>query len=116
VLLSLTPTKANSPMLRTLVAWSQWICLCTLVGTIIFNAESISAEMTLELQTREPAGVDRAGAVISGGVPLPEGRFPAEQTFSVETPAGKPLPCQIHPLVIDLITRCVGSSLTFRMM
>ncbi len=61
----------------------------------------------------EPAGIARDAAPISGGLPLPAGRFAKDQPFAVfrldgEQPAerqadtsARELPCQVVPLVVE---------------
>ena len=53
------------------------------------------------LTLREPAGVARKSEPISGGVPLPKGRFRADQPFALVRADGTELPCQVSPLVIE---------------
>lgn len=81
-----------------------------------------AAEFAVPFMVEEPAGVARQAAPISGGLPLPAGRFAKDQPFAVFRLAGAPsaqrpggdqapgpaaptsareLPCQVLPLVVE---------------
>ncbi len=58
-------------------------------------------EFRVELTVREDAGIDRQREPISGGVPLPAGRFARRQEFVLERADGSEVPCQVSPLVVE---------------
>ncbi len=62
---------------------------------------AVAGEFEVKLQVKESAGVARKAEPISGGVPLPRGRFKKGQAFALSGPGGREVPCQVTPLVVD---------------
>ncbi|MBM4018833.1 MAG: hypothetical protein FJ288_10970 [Planctomycetes bacterium] len=58
-------------------------------------------DFSVPLGVQEPAGVARQGAPMSGGVPLPRGKFPRDQAFWLAAADGREVPCQASPLVAE---------------
>ncbi len=65
------------------------------------GSQAWADEFQLPLSVTEPAGLARTAEPVSGGVPLPPGRFRGGQGFSLFSCEGKELPVQITPLVVD---------------
>jgi len=74
-----------------------WI-ISTLTALV---AASTAAALEVPLTVAEPAGVARTAEPVSGGIPLPWGQFKQDQAFSLTDAAGKEVPCQALPLVVD---------------
>ncbi len=60
-----------------------------------------AAPLEVSLTVTEPAGQARKAEPISGGIPLPKGRFREDQPFALIGPGGREVPCQTAPLVTD---------------
>jgi len=72
-----------------------------LAGVLACAAGSAAAGFELPLTAEESAGVARPAEAISGGVPLPAGRFKPDQPFALFLADGTELPVQVGPLVTD---------------
>jgi hypothetical protein len=85
--------------MRTLVLVAATLVLgCCVVGPAV---AAPAAGFEVPLSVTESAGVERLAAPISGGVPLPRGRFKADQPFTVTAEDGRALPAQVVPLVVE---------------
>jgi len=73
-------------------------CVLFFVLTAPFAAAARPFEVPLTVQ--ESVGVTRTAEPISGGVPLPKGRFRKGQPFALATADGRAVPCQVTPLVV----------------
>ncbi len=80
--------RAHLSLTASVVCWAG-LAACAAAG-----------EFEVPLSVEEAAGVDRPGAVASGGIPLPEGRFKTDQPFAVYA-GGAELPAQVLPLVVS---------------
>ena len=71
------------------------------VGLVVLSSAGtcLAEPFALSLSVQESAGVARLAEPISGGVPLPPGRFMKDQPFALYRADGKQLPCQVTPLV-----------------
>jgi len=67
----------------------------------IAGAAARADDFQVPLSVEESLGVARQSEPISGGVPLPAGRFHAGQPFSLAREDGTALPCQVSPLVVE---------------
>ena len=85
--------QSNRPTVRI----SALLCLL-LVSTC---ATALGERFEVRLHVEEPTGVARKAWPISGGVPLPPGRFRKGQAFALFGQDDKELPCQVSPLVVD---------------
>jgi len=56
-------------------------------------------DFRIPLAVREPAGISRESAPVSGGIPLPRGKFFRQQPFALLREDGTEIPCQTSPLV-----------------
>ncbi|MFW6108686.1 MAG: hypothetical protein ACOC8D_02620, partial [bacterium] len=74
----------------------EWVLAACLVA-----AGAAAGEFELPLRVTEPVGVARRSEPISGGVPLPAGRFEKGQAFALFRQGGGEVPCQISPLVVE---------------
>ncbi|MFP4055722.1 MAG: hypothetical protein ACLF0G_02515 [Candidatus Brocadiia bacterium] len=74
---------------------SLWVAMMALAGA------AAAAEFELPLSVEEPAGAARQAEPISGGVPLPQGRFAKDQPFALFRADGAEVPCQVSPLVVE---------------
>jgi hypothetical protein len=70
-------------------------------AALVLSTSLAAAEFQVSLTVREPAGVQRRAEPVSGGVPLPRGKFAADQPLRVTTADGRPVPCQVLPLVVE---------------
>ena len=70
--------------------------LPTMLGAPV-PAETFQVPLTVQ----EPSGIARRPAPVSGGVPLPKGRFKVSQPFALFRETGEELPCQVNPLVVE---------------
>jgi len=59
-----------------------------------------SAELEIPLTVTESAGTERLSEPVSGGIPLPRGKFRKDQSFALFKD-GKEIPCQVSPLVVE---------------
>ena len=83
-------------------------CTLALVLTVVavaaaspaVGAGKIESSFALSLSVEESAGVARRAEPISGGVPMPPGRFRKDQPFALYRADGTQLPCQVTPLVV----------------
>jgi hypothetical protein len=79
---------------------SRVIALGVLVATLSGAALGSGAEWSLPLTVEEPSGLARTAEPVSGGIPLKSGQFAVDQKFALFE-AGKEVPVQVVPLVID---------------
>ncbi len=75
----------------------QWLIVC--VGVLVC-ASAWAGEFSLPITVEEPAGVARKAEPVTGGIPLPWGRFKADQPFALFDGA-KEVPVQVTPHVVD---------------
>jgi len=77
--------------------------LLWVLGLVVVSTSTLRAAEPFELplSVQESAGVARIAARISGGVPLPPGRFAKDRPFALRRAGGPKLPCQVTPLVVD---------------
>ncbi len=73
---------------------------CAIIATAAARGAAAPEPFAVELTVRESAGVARTAEPVSGGVPLPPGRFAKDQAFALRDAAGRDLPCQVRPLVV----------------
>ncbi|MFC1672331.1 hypothetical protein ACFL01_04280, partial [Planctomycetota bacterium] len=75
----------------------------TRIAAVIVVISSICASagaLEVPVTVREPAGVARKAEPASGGIPLPAGRYKADQGFALFD-GDKEVPLQALPLVVD---------------
>ena len=75
--------------------------LCTALTAAVLAGTAGGEEFKVELEVAESAGAARKAEPISGGVPLPRGRFKTGQPFAFFKPGGREVPCQVTPLVAE---------------
>jgi len=76
--------------------------LLILLGALVLTAPiTAAAPFEVPLTVTESAGVARAAEPVSGGVPLPKGRFPKGQVLALSRADGEEIPCQTLPLVVE---------------
>ncbi|MFO8012821.1 MAG: hypothetical protein R6X20_05880 [Phycisphaerae bacterium] len=76
--------------------------LCPCVVFLVLAVAAAAAEpFEVPLTVQESAGVARRSEPISGGVPLPKGRFRKDQPFALADSGGNAVPCQFTPLVVE---------------
>ena len=78
---------------------SRGLVAAVLAG--ILAGVASAADFQVDLSVQESAGVLRQGEPISGGVPLPKGRFKPGQPFALFKEDGTEIPCQVSPLVVE---------------
>jgi len=80
----------------------RYVSRLGLVGSLLLLAccADLSA-FEIPLRVTESANVTRYAECISGGVPLPRSRFPADQRFALFDQTGQEIACQISPLVVE---------------
>jgi PcRGLX-like protein central beta sandwich domain len=77
------------------------ILFLSLFALLLSAASAISGEqLKLKLTVTEPAGAVRKAEPACGGIPLPWGKFKADQQFTVSS-GGRAIPAQVLPLVVD---------------
>ena len=86
-------------MPRCLPSFLTRAAAVALLATTAVQAAAQVYEIPLTVQ--ESAGVARQVEPISGGVPLPAGRFGPDQPFRLVRADGSEVPCQVTPLVVD---------------
>jgi len=64
-------------------------------------AVTAAEQFQVHLQVEESAGVARRAEPISGGIPLPVGRFRSGQPFALFRQGGPEVACQVLPLVVE---------------
>ncbi len=74
-----------------------WIAILVMLSS---STVCLAEPFALPLTVQESAGVTRKAARVSGGVPLPPGRFAKDQPFALHRAGGAELPCQVTPLVV----------------
>ena len=70
------------------------------VAAVVLTAAGARA-LDVPITVTEPAGVARPASPVSGGIPLPQGQFRKDQPFGLFDAAGKEVPLQALPLVVD---------------
>ena len=74
---------------------------CLVVCLIVLSAApAFGAALSLPITVTEPAGLSRVAEPVSGGIPLPQGRYKKGQAFALFD-ARVELPVQTTPLVVD---------------
>ncbi len=67
---------------------------------VLFVAPAFGAALSLPITVEEPAGLARVAEPVSGGIPLPQGRYKKGQPFALFED-GREVPLQVSPLVVD---------------
>ena len=80
---------------------SRLACAAALLAMLGAAAAAAAEGYEVPLTVTESAGVARTAEPISGGVPLPRGKFAANQPFRLAAADGKEIPCQVTPLVVE---------------
>ncbi|MFW6158498.1 MAG: hypothetical protein ACOC8E_03985 [Planctomycetota bacterium] len=75
----------------------KWVILCLV---LLLTGSAPAAGLSLEITVKEPAGVARTSWPVSGGIPLPWGRFQKDQPFALFD-GGNEIPVQVTPHVVD---------------
>lgn len=75
--------------------------LSSLLFVLAVAASAAAEDFQVPFSVEEPAGVARTAEPVSGGLPLPRGRFPASQQFALFRADGTELPVQVSPLVVE---------------
>ena len=60
-----------------------------------------AGQFSVPMSVTEPAGLARRAEPVSGGMPLPRGRFKKDQPFAVFAADGREIPSQVLPMVVD---------------
>ncbi len=95
-----SPTFGPNPFARKVNGAAVAAAACVGLSVLLaFPVIGGAAGFELKLTVRESAGEARTGEPISGGVPLPPGRFKTGQPFALFQAGGKEIPCQVSPLV-----------------
>ncbi len=77
------------------------LCLAALAALLpCLSGWALAGELDVALTVEEPAGAARQACPVSGGVPLPWGRFKKDQAFGLFD-GGRQVPAQVLPLVVD---------------
>jgi len=72
-----------------------------IVAVVLTASAAAAEEFQVPLTVQESAGVQRKAEPVSGGLPLPKGRFRKDQAFAIARADGTPVPCQVLPLVVE---------------
>ena len=72
----------------------------SVLSALACAALACAGEFEVPLSVQEAAGVARKAEPISGGVPLPKGKFKKDQAFALFKNGGAEVPCQAVPLVV----------------